>query len=313
MWDISEIKNNIIKVKKRENSEEKYFDLISYYDMLALNNNLSIGDYVNFFNAKKKYNSYGTFDKKIDECKKLYNNSFYLIEDNIDEINNLYSKNIKLNKNVKLNDILNLSKNFYNNLVSDKQFINNIFNQKIEIIQNPYTLGKTYYTSKGSYVHVTYLNNCSYLSSYVLVHEIGYLVVLKDKNYSEYINMVFSPFFETIPIFMELLLNDYLCDKNMNEYYKNITIQSLQENYINIQNRKNDFEYISSNQKVYSTILAYYLYDLYLNDKNKCMKNLLNFKNQFGKIADHELLEKNDIEFNKIICKNYVKKHLNLY
>lgn len=313
MWKINTFRNKIEELKKQEKSEENYFQLIQYYSMLDLNSNLKLKERLEYLKFKKNYYSYDTIKEKVKEQNSYYKNSLYLIEDIMDELQSIETKEININQNIDLNEIINISKDFYAGLnIINKSELKDIFDNKIQIITNPYSLGKTYYIKNNSHLHFTYLNNNSYLSSYILIHEIGHLISLENKNYNEYINIYNSPFLETLPTLMELIFNKYLENTNtkMVNYYNYLTLSTIKDDYNTILNTKNEYNYSFANQRVYSYILAYYLFDLYMNNPIKFKIIIKNLINDIGIIHDYDLLQKNNIDFNKTIRKNYIKKNI---
>ena len=76
MWKINEIRNNIKELGKKEMNEENYFELMQYYDMLGLNNNLTLRELIKHTHYKKKFFSYKTFDNKIDKQLSFYKRNY---------------------------------------------------------------------------------------------------------------------------------------------------------------------------------------------------------------------------------------------
>ena len=315
MWKINEIRNNIKELGKKEMNEENYFELMQYYDMLGLNNNLTLRELIKHTHYKKKFFSYKTFDNKIDKQLSFYKRKLYLIEDVLDELLNIELPKISNLQNEPLDKNVNLCKDFYEGLnIISKEKINDIFDNKIEIIMNPYTFGKTYFLkNNNSHIHFTYFKDNSLLSSYILTHEIGHLISFENKNYEEYVDIYFSPFLETLPMLMELLFDMYLNGLNneMHAYHSYLNLSTIKDDYSKVLKTNNKYEYVTCSQRLYSTILAYYLYDMYLGNPKKLKNIILNLKDKIGKLEENEILGENNIDFKNVTIKNYVKKYIN--
>lgn len=312
MWNTSILKDQISNLKKQK-IEENYFELIQIYNILDINSELSVKNCIEYLYYLNKYNSYKTKNIIQDRQIKFYDYNYNLIKNMFFNLN-IKCNSVDINDNCSIKIILKSCESFYEKIdIFSKKDLQKTLDNNVLIINNEYLYGRTYYTKYNSFIQIKYFNDKSYLSSYILVHELAHYLNFKNKNYTDYINIISNPFLETIPLFLELTFNDEikLKDKNMYNYYNNLNINALNNDceYV-LNNKSKNTLYLKANQRIYSMLLAYYLYEI-ANRNTAKMKEIIEiFDKNIGKISCEDLLELYNTNLEKITNFQFVKKKL---
>ena len=319
------IYNEIINLKKLNNSFNNYFDLINYFYNIKDNNILNI-DFVNFYNyyqdnLKEYFFNESKYSKIINSFKKKdnNNNSYLYYSYNIIEIdNNLLFKYINLINNLSQEEYNKIFIDYKNNIILNNHFKYIDFFYQFE----DYFLSKNIMNKKDLIIYMIFYLiifliqkfNLEYFSNIIQQN----LFLLKF-NLNKNIELIFECYLKLLQNNVKILTN-FSFFSNIIEILLihknnlNINIVKLYSQIINFINQ-NNYEFSNEKNGLVEKILDIEISELYniklmkINN-NEIINEIELFKKNIEDNNEFEILYKNEIMINFI--SNCANKNINI-